>query len=218
MNPGEPLITPPQVRALLFDADGVLQTTGASFRASLEALAPGVDLDTLVRAVMQAELACLPGRVDFAHCVAPVLKRFGLAASPADFFAIWHDIELDYAMLRAIAEFRAQGIACYLCSNQQTYRARHMSRELGLSNHFDREFYSCDVGAAKPSAKYFMRVLRSIELHPEETVFIDDIAANVNAASALGILGVLFPRNAGAEVLHTLLHPYLALVAGAKPA
>jgi putative hydrolase of the HAD superfamily len=67
-----------------------------------------------------------------------------------------------------------------------------MSEDLGYSELFDREFYSCDLGHKKPGAAYFLAILANLELPPESVLFIDDNEANVAAALELGMNAAVF--------------------------
>jgi hypothetical protein len=63
-----------------------------------------------------------------------------------------------------------------------------MSEILGYKEAFDREFYSCDVGLAKPDLEYFRSILRELGIPPENVLFIDDKLENVCAAQEIGLL------------------------------
>lgn len=52
---------------------------------------------------------------------------------------------------------------------------------------FRKEFYSYEMKMLKPSAKVYAHVIKSIGLPPEEILFIDDAADNIEAAQAAGI-------------------------------
>ena len=52
---------------------------------------------------------------------------------------------------------------------------------------FKKEFYSYEMKMLKPSAKVYAHVIESIGLPPEEILFIDDAADNIEAAQAAGI-------------------------------
>jgi putative hydrolase of the HAD superfamily len=56
---------------------------------------------------------------------------------------------------------------------------------------FDAWVISAEVRMRKPEAEIFLHAASLLELEPEQCVFIDDIDANVQAASALGMVGVL---------------------------
>ena len=55
-----------------------------------------------------------------------------------------------------------------------------------------RIFTSCYMGMRKPSEKIYLSVLRDLGAKPEETVFIDNLKANVDGAKKVGIRAVQF--------------------------
>jgi putative hydrolase of the HAD superfamily len=57
-------------------------------------------------------------------------------------------------------------------------------------------FLSCEIRACKPSPEAFAAVEASLGLPPGEILFIDDTAANVEAARARGWDAILFASNA----------------------
>jgi len=72
----------------------------------------------------------------------------------------------------------------------------------GLRGYFDFFFSSCYVGLRKPSAQIFRLALDVLQCEPEEVIFIDDRAGNVEAAAALGIHA--FRYEGSAQLLRTL--------------
>ncbi|HEX3386098.1 MAG TPA: HAD family phosphatase [Mucilaginibacter sp.] len=70
------------------------------------------------------------------------------------------------------------------------YIMEYLNREFGFDNNdhlFEKTYYSHFIGIRKPDPAIFEKVLKENNLVPEETLFIDDIAANLEAAKALGI-------------------------------
>jgi HAD superfamily hydrolase (TIGR01509 family) len=61
-----------------------------------------------------------------------------------------------------------------------------------IGRRFDHLFFSCQLGAVKPERKVFEAVLKRIGRPADEVLFVDDSAANVEAASALGIQAIQF--------------------------
>jgi putative hydrolase of the HAD superfamily len=57
---------------------------------------------------------------------------------------------------------------------------------------FTRRFFSCRLREVKPDPAVYRAVLTELDARPEEVVFFDDRAANVAAASHLGIEAHLF--------------------------
>ena len=59
--------------------------------------------------------------------------------------------------------------------------------EWGINDFFERLFLSYEMGMVKPDTEIFSTMLDDAGLKAEETLFIDDSAANCAAAAALGI-------------------------------
>ena len=57
---------------------------------------------------------------------------------------------------------------------------------------FEGIVISGEVGAAKPDERIFQVLIERHGIEPAETVFVDDTAANVEAAEALGFIGLRF--------------------------
>lgn len=199
MSPGR---SSDAVRAILFDADGVIQRTRGNWREQFAALLGRDDqLDTFVVELFAAEKPCLTGHADFARELAAVLGRWSSSGTLADALAIWTNIEVDTDVIATIAALRRSGIGCFLASNQQAHRAGYMRDVLGYQALFDRTFYSYQVGFAKPDRAYFDRVLAELGMPAQDVLFIDDVAANVVSAQQAGIRSVHFAANAGAPAL-----------------
>jgi putative hydrolase of the HAD superfamily len=187
---------------VLFDADGVIQRTAGNWRERFaEMLDDPRDLDAFVAEIFASERPCLTGAVDFPTQLGDVLRRWNSRTTVEQALTVWTNIEVDEAVVELIAALRRSGVTCCLASNQQTHRAQYMSSELGYRNLFDREFYSCRVGHAKPDAAYFEHILAALALAPDQALFIDDVEPNVISARQVGIPSVHFAANAGAEVL-----------------
>jgi putative hydrolase of the HAD superfamily len=84
------------------------------------------------------------------------------------------------------------GIPCHIGSNQQALRAKHMFEGLNYRSLFDTDFYSCFVGAAKPHARFFEKVVAQLGCGASAVPFLDDRAENVEAAKQAGLNAVLF--------------------------
>ena len=64
----------------------------------------------------------------------------------------------------------------------------------GLDDCFEKSYYSHDIGLRKPDREIFEFVLKDSNLVAEETLFIDDTWANVEAANTVGIHGLYLEK------------------------
>ncbi len=78
------------------------------------------------------------------------------------------------------------GIKLYTLSNtNQVHSDFFRSREIFTL--FDKLYLSQELGARKPEALFFNRVLKDAKLNPKNSVFFDDLEQNVVAARELGM-------------------------------
>ena len=188
------------VRAVLFDADGVLQTTPRFLGMAAGLLPAGDDdIDGFLADLLEVERPALVGNAVLPAGVAKLLRDRGSSASLEEAMTLWTEIAVDPSTRAVVEELRAGGMRCYLASNQHWDRARYMSEALGYRELFDAEFYSCDLGRAKPSADYFRLVLEGVGVPPGEVLFLDDKRANVEAARGIGIRASVFEIQEGAD-------------------
>jgi len=196
-----------QFEAILLDADGVVQRTPADWLERLTAL---LELDgptggELLAALLEAERPSVAGTGEFRDDVLSVLDRWDKQHLVDEVLSRWHDIELDDDVLAVVALLRETGMRCYLATNQQNARASHMRRVLRYDRYFDEQFYSCELGVAKPERAYFTTILDRLGLSAGRVLFIDDNAENVEAARAVGLTAWVYTREPGLEQLRALL-------------
>jgi putative hydrolase of the HAD superfamily len=199
----------PAVKAILFDADGVIQRPGADFRASCAAILGqrAIELDRFMQVLFAMVKPALTGRRDFVADVQHFLSGYDLAQRVPEVLSIWTTIETDAPMLAEIAALRARGVTCCLATNQQRLRGGYMSETLGYRALFDHEFYSHALGFAKPDPDYFRAIAARLAVEPSELLFIDDHEPNVLGAREAGLHAETFPHAPASSTaaLHAIL-------------
>ncbi|MDD9941210.1 MAG: HAD-IA family hydrolase [Myxococcales bacterium] len=198
------------IRAILFDADGVLQYATDDFEQRIEAVLGFLPspIEDFKRDVFAAERPTLTGG-NVVEALGPVMTRWGAAGRAEPLVrSWWTSIVVDSGVVGLIGQLRASGYLCALATNQQSLRADYMRSQLGYDEVFDRCFYSCDVGLAKPDADYFRNIADALTLAPAELFFVDDHERNVAGARAAGLVAERFVNNRttlAAGELRTLL-------------
>jgi putative hydrolase of the HAD superfamily len=94
-------------------------------------------------------------------------------------------------------------IRLFYLSNMPEPYARVLERKHDFLQWFDGGIFSGDVKLAKPEAAIFELLAERHGLEPARTVFIDDLAGNVEAARRLGWHGIHFasPAQGIADIL-----------------
>jgi putative hydrolase of the HAD superfamily len=94
--------------------------------------------------------------------------------------------------LPALVKFGTRaGVRLALLSNAPEALATAIDQS-GWSRSFDRRFYSCRLGLAKPDSAVYVAVLDDLGATPQSVLFVDDRAENALAAAALGLRAVRF--------------------------
>jgi len=167
------------IKVVLFDADGVIQTTPPLWRTRLEGLVGDPELvSDFVADVFKAEKPCLTGRGDFSVELAKVLTRWNCPATTEEGLKIWTIMEPNQEILDVVAKVRGGGTRVGLATNQQNHRADIMTNDLGYAEIFDDLFYSCHLGFAKPDREYFVQIMARLNLNGESALFLDDNVAS----------------------------------------
>ena len=98
----------------------------------------------------------------------------------------------------------------YLLSNTNSIHIRwvhqYLNEEYGIKDfekrYFEKVYYSHLVGLRKPGKHIYYHVLSNADINPNESLFIDDNAENVETANKIGIHTILHdPKNDIGEVL-----------------
>lgn len=142
---------------------------------------------------LTARLDIITGETTLSRVHRELVEDHGLALSWADFEAAW--LEPYHEAIPGMAELVEALSGNYrlvLLSNVdrdywQVVRA--MQPEL---ERFELLLVSCDLGVAKPGPEVFQQVCRLTGTEPQQCLFIDDTAQNVDAARALGFHGHVF--------------------------
>ena len=95
-------------------------------------------------------------------------------------------------MLRWQQELKAQGVRTAIISNLGDTVHKAMAHEFKWLSQFDLLVWSYQLRLVKPDAAIYRYALEKLGVRPEEALFIDDKQANVDAATRMGMKGVVF--------------------------
>lgn len=100
--------------------------------------------------------------------------------------------------LRFVAERKAAGDRVYILSNWD-FASFELLKKLcpDIFGMFDGIMISGQVGLAKPDIRIYEHFLKTFNLDPSDTIFIDDQIDNIIAAQKAGIYGILYTKRPG---------------------
>ena len=185
------------VRAVLLDADGVLQLIGTPWYRALSAGGG----EPFAKALLSREGPALSGRESLRNLLERLVVELDLARGADELMALWRQATPDPPAWQLVRELRAAGYLTVLATNQHEERREWMRTALGYDGLCDVDAYSCLLGAAKPDPDYFRAALEMAGVGAGEALFVDDSAENIVAATALGLRTLHHPTDAGGRVL-----------------
>ena len=120
-------------------------------------------------------------------------QRLGGGLSFEQFTEVWNRA-LDPAPIHNDAFFEklSKRYRLALLSNTDPIHVRHLESTYSFFAFFPARIYSCAVGASKPNPLIYRQALRAVKARAEEALYIDDVAAYVEAAKRLGLEGIQF--------------------------
>jgi putative hydrolase of the HAD superfamily len=104
--------------------------------------------------------------------------------------AIW--MRANPVMMEWVRALKSRALKIAVLSNMPIEISIYMRQHAPWFGDFDYVCFSAEVQLAKPEAAIFQACLKVVQARPEECLFIDDRAENVEAARALGMQGLKF--------------------------
>lgn len=183
------------IRAVMFDLGGVLLRTDDPQPRVKLAHQYGITRDELEKLVFASEIS---------------LKAESGEASPEDVWryaqktlrivdeemtsfqdAFWAGDRLDTGLLALVQSLRGK-YRTILLSNAWLGMRKNVMQRFGSLDAFEMQVFSAEVGLRKPDPGIFQHVLDLLGADPEEVVFVDDFAENIQAARRLGLRTIQF--------------------------
>lgn len=180
---------------LVFDLGGVV------VRWDPDAIIAGVFSDSSIHSMVKAGVFAHPdwleldrGTLERDNAIARAAQRTGVAleeirrllhAVPPSLTVFPDTVDLLYRLKR-------RGYPLYCLSNMHFASIEYLESEHGFWNLFDGRVISCRLQLCKPESAIYKHLLQTYALRASETVFIDDVQKNLDAAEELGIRTVRF--------------------------
>lgn len=132
-----------------------------------------------------------------------ISEKLGLSVSGNDIDKIWNTMIINFrqSAFKYLPQLKEQ-YNTFVLSNtneihEQYFREKFAKAELGehFEYFFNRVYLSHRIGIRKPKIESFEYVIKSNNLDPAETLFIDDTPGNTEAAVKCGLHAYLHSRD-----------------------
>lgn len=185
-----------KIKNIIFDLGGILINIDFNIAAESFKKLGLTDFQRFFRQDHVSELFSdlETGKISPTEFYEQFIAEMGINISYDELVMAWNSLLLDFPIERInwLKELRKKyNLFLFSNTNQIHYDAFIKSfKELtgeDFNSYFIKAYYSHEIKMRKPFTEGFELILREQELHPEETLFIDDTLANVEAARSLGM-------------------------------
>ena len=178
-----------QIRAVVFDMDGVLIDSHPAHRASWREFLHSVD-----RNVSEDELSfILDG-----HTRQEILRHFLGDLSPSElsdygkwkdevFRSMEHRIQPIPGVIQFVEDLNRLGMACAIATSASEIRTFATIERMGLSDFFAAVVTAGDVSAGKPDPMVYRMACERLSLPPEHGLAFDDAPSGIQSARSAGM-------------------------------
>ena len=182
------------VKALLFDFGGVIAEEG--FKKGLEEMARRQGQNPQRFFIIARDLIYSTGYVlglcDESFYWEALRKESGIKGDDAE----WHREILDRflvrpSMIHLVQDLRQMGFFVGILSDQTDW-LEELDLKYHFCRHFDQVFNSFRLHKSKQDPSWFIEICSVIGFAPQEVLFIDDNADNIQRAAAMGLRTIHF--------------------------
>jgi putative hydrolase of the HAD superfamily len=186
------------IRAVVFDIGGVLEIVEESFLIQDWAARVGITAEEIGDRLDDVLAGGAIGTVTEEAVHEAISERLGVGRVRAKemmarmwrgFLGVGNTELIDCA--RALRPRYRTGIL----SNSFVGAREREQEAYGFADLVDDIVYSHEVGMSKPVAAIYELACARLDVRPDETVFIDDVPANIEAARGLGMTAILHRDN-----------------------
>lgn len=123
-------------------------------------------------------------------------------------------VRIPIERLRTLRELREAGYRLFVLSNTNPIMYHHWIEDhfrqegMTVNDYFDGIVVSFQEGTCKPDPEIFKTVVRRYRLNPEETLMLDDSAANCEAARSVGLRAIQV-KETGADTFSNICQTLL---------
>ncbi len=183
----------PHIKAILFDADGVL-TLPEEFFSQVYARSRGLNSQPFENFFKEQFPAARIGKADLKQLIEANPELWQWQGTVDELLELWFNTEdvRNEPLLKVIQDIRKKGTPCYVATNQEKYRGQYI-KNIMFKDAFDGFFISAELQAEKPNQEFYEKTLAKLQqnipgIQAGEVMFFDNSKTNVKAASSAGLL------------------------------
>lgn len=187
----------------LFDIGNVL--LAFDFLPALNSLKGNNPDPKAIEKIISAKDGFESGEIPLAEYTALLREYLDFQGSDTEIYSAWNSVFTPIPDTFKLAQnLKENGHRLILFSNINPIHAPHCLQEYQLLDRFDHAVFSYEIGAIKPDNAFFLRAFEKFQIIPNETIYIDDLPANIAAGNRHGLKSFCYDYNKHNDLLQWL--------------
>lgn len=188
--------------SLLFDIGNVIVTF--DFQISVRRIAPmcSVAPEAIFDSVNELKDELESGQISSDEFIDQAIEKVGYSGERDFLINAFQDVfELNTEMERLIEAESKLGTPLYLLSNTNGIHVPYIFEHYPVFHRFDKAIYSHEVHCMKPDPEIYEKTIDILDIDPAKTIYIDDMAENIEAGLAHGFRAIGYGKSEHARFL-----------------
>lgn len=194
-----PGIQSSKIKNIIFDLGGVLLNINPLLSLLEFEKISGISQEELLKRLLSERIfeKIDTGSLNPTQFRSELCRIMNRTVSDSEIDRAWNILLLDFPKHRVeLLKQLRKNYRVFLLSNTNSIHFDYYTQEFyekygfPMADLFDELFLSYEIGIHKPDAGIYAHVLKNAGIEASESVFIDDLTANLQAAASLGIQGI----------------------------
>ncbi len=132
------------------------------------------------------------GAIDERQFYQNIAQRVEAEMSYERFCDMWCDIFSENTAMSSLVHILEQTHNLIIASNTNPMHYNYIIERYPFIRNIRQKALSYEMRLLKPDPRFFLHVLKKFRLIPAETLLIDDLVSNIEAAQKIGISGIIY--------------------------
>ena len=148
--------------------------------------------DGFIKEIRDDQILLETGKITMAQFFAKIKENYNLNMTIEQFEDVWCTMFSRKKDVLKFAEKLSKNYKIFLLSNTNETHINHLIEALPIFDFLSGTAFSHEIGHLKPEPNFYYKALEKLKINANESIFIDDLELNVNAAVDAGITSFKF--------------------------
>lgn len=181
-----------EIKAVLFDFDGVLTTdaSGSLQICKYIAKTAGIDFSMFSKAYREYNERLLRGQITHNDIWRELCQTVGMVMDIGILHESFINAHVDNEMIELVRNLKKKGYVLGIVTDNKKDRIDAIANHFKWLDLFDTVVVSADVGSCKTDEQIFVCAVRKLAVTAEACIFIDNMEANLVIPRSLGMTAI----------------------------